>query len=108
MTGVEPLQQAYTVARLGGYVRTAGVFGPGSTVTFPTAFWAGSGGKTHLPGNFAGAQVLRDSPRFIRLIEQGLFDARSLVGEIFKPDRMRDALQVSADRSKITSIIDFT
>ena len=96
------------MARLGGYVRTAGVFGPGSTITFPTTFWAGSGGKTHLPGNFAGAQTLRDIPRFLRLLESGVFDAKSLIGEIFKPDKMREALQISADRSKITSVIDFT
>jgi Zn-dependent alcohol dehydrogenase len=108
MTGVEALQQCYTVVRGGGYLRTCSVGHPtGATVTFPAAGWANSS-KTHVPGNFAGVQALRDIPRFVKLIERGLFDAKSLVGRTFRVDKMREALQVAADRSSITSVIDFT
>jgi Zn-dependent alcohol dehydrogenase len=108
LTGVEALQQTYAAARSGGYVRTAGVFeAPGATITFPAGVW-GAGGKTHFGGNFAGSQPLRDIPRFIRLVERGAFDAKSLVGKVYKPGEMKDALRASADRSAISAVIDFT
>lgn len=108
MTGIEPLQQAWTVVRNGGYVRTCSIGQPqGANVTFPGGQWANAG-KTHVPGNYAGVQGLRDLPRFVRLIESGHFDAKSLVGRVFRSDKMQDALQVAADRSAITSLIDFT
>jgi hypothetical protein len=44
----------------------------------------------------------------VRLIESGLYDAKSMVGQVFRPDTMREAVQVAADRSAITSVIDFT
>lgn len=108
MTGIEPLQQAWTVVRNGGFVRTCSIGHPaGANVVFPGAQWANAG-KTHVPGNYAGVQGLRDLPRFVRLIENGLFDAKSLVDRVFRSDKMQEALQVAADRSAITSTIDFT
>jgi Zn-dependent alcohol dehydrogenase len=107
-TGIEPLQQAWTVVRNGGFVRTCSIGHPqGANVSFPGGQWANAG-KTHVPGNYAGVQAMRDLPRFVNLIESGHFDAASLVGELFRADQMRDALQVAADRSAITSVIDFT
>jgi Zn-dependent alcohol dehydrogenase len=107
-TGIEPLQQAWTVVRNGGYVRTCSIgHPPGANVSFPGGQWANAG-KTHVPGNYAGVQALRDLPRFVRLVEKGLFDAKSLVGPSFRVDQMREALQVAADRSAVTSMIDFT
>jgi Zn-dependent alcohol dehydrogenase len=64
--------------------------------------------KTHVPGNCAGVQALRDLPKFVRLIERGQFDAKAMVGKVFTPDHMKEAVQVAADRSAITSVIDFT
>jgi Zn-dependent alcohol dehydrogenase len=60
-----------------------------------------------VPGNYAGVQALRDLPKFVRLVENGLFDAKSMVGQVFRSDKMKEALQVAADRSAITSVIDF-
>src|SRR5262252_677165 len=83
-TGIEPLQQAWNVVRNGGYVRTCSIGHPaGANVVFGGAQWANAG-KTHVPGNYAGVQALRDLPRFVRLIENGLFDAKSLVGPVFR------------------------
>jgi S-(hydroxymethyl)glutathione dehydrogenase / alcohol dehydrogenase len=108
MTGIEPLQQAWTVVRNGGFVRTCSIgHPPGANVVFPGGQWANAG-KTHVPGNYAGVQALRDLPRFVRLVENGLFDAKSLIGQVFRDDKMKEALQVAADRSAITSVIDFT
>jgi S-(hydroxymethyl)glutathione dehydrogenase / alcohol dehydrogenase len=107
-TGIEPLQQAWNVVRNGGYVRTCSIGHPqGANVTFGGGQWANAG-KTHVPGNYAGVQAMKDLPRFVRLIEKGQFDAKSLVGQVFRSDKMKEALQVAADRSAITSVIDFT
>jgi hypothetical protein len=43
----------------------------------------------------------------VRLIERSQFDAKSMVGQVFGSDRMKEALQVKADRSAITSVINF-
>jgi S-(hydroxymethyl)glutathione dehydrogenase/alcohol dehydrogenase len=108
MSGVEALQQAWQVTRSAGYVRTSSIGHPaGATVSFPAGQWA-LASKTHVPGNYAGVQAMRDLPRFVKLVEQGLFDAKSLVGRVFRPDRMREAVQVTADRSAVTTIIDFS
>ena len=75
-------------------------------MTFPGGQWANAG-KTHAPGNYAGVQALRDLPRFVRLIETGVFDAKSMVGRVFGIDRMKEAAEMAADRSAITAIIQF-
>ncbi len=108
MTGIEPLQQSWAVVRSGGFVRTCSIgHPPGANVTFPGGQWANAA-KTHVPGNYAGVQALKDLPRFVRLIENGSFDAKAMIGRVFRGDRMKEALQVAADRSAITSIIEFT
>ncbi|MGB7218155.1 MAG: alcohol dehydrogenase catalytic domain-containing protein, partial [Vicinamibacterales bacterium] len=107
-TGVESLQLAWTVCANGGVIRTCGVGqAAGSTVTFPAGQWANAL-KTHLPGNFAGVNTMRDIPEFVRLIESKRFDAASLVGQTVPLDRARDALQVAADRTAISGIVTFT
>ncbi len=107
-TGIEALQQAYAAARNGGYVRTCSIgHGQGATVTFPAGQWS-NGSKTHVPGNYAGVQGLRDLPRFVRLIERGAFDAKSMIGQVFRPDRMKEAVEACGNRSFITTVIDFT
>ena len=101
----DALQQCYTAVRGGGYVRTCSVgHPPNATVSFPAARWANSS-KTHVPGNFAGVQALRDIPRFVKLIEKGLFDAKSMIGKTYSGSQMREALQAAADRSVISSVI---
>ena len=51
-------------------------------ISFPAGQWSNSS-KSHHPGNVAGANSLRDLPRFVRLIEAGLFDAKSMATATF-------------------------
>jgi threonine dehydrogenase-like Zn-dependent dehydrogenase len=44
----------------------------------------------------------------VKLIESGAYDAKSMVGQVFGPDKMKEAVQVAADRSAITSVVSFT
>ena len=106
-TGVEVLQQVWQVCPPGGVIRTCGVGQPRvSSVSFPAGQWSNAG-KTHIPGNFAGVNTMRDLPLFVRLIESKAFDAKSLATAIFPLDRAREALQVAADRTTVTGIVTF-
>lgn len=74
------------------------------TISLPLGQFSNSG-KTHLPGNFAGVNTYRDIPQFVRLVEKGLFDTKSLVGQTFPLDKAKEALQLAADRTSITAIV---
>jgi len=107
-TGVDVLQLAWTICPSGGVIRTCGVGqGMGANVTFPAGQWANAL-KTHIPGNFAGVNTMRDIPEFVRLVETGHFDAKSLVGQKFPLAQAREALQVAADRSQITGMVEMS
>lgn len=106
-TGVEVLQQVWQICPPGGTIRTCGVGHPTqSNVTFPAAQWSNAA-KTHIPGNFAGVNTMRDLPLFARLIETKEFDAESLATENYPLERAREALQAAADRTTIASIVTF-
>jgi S-(hydroxymethyl)glutathione dehydrogenase/alcohol dehydrogenase len=106
-TGVEVLQQAWQVCPTGGTVKTCGVGQPRvSDVMFPAGAWSNAG-KTHIPGNIAGVNTLRDMPIFVRLIENKEFDAKSIATQTFTIDRAREAIQVAADRTTVASVLTF-
>jgi S-(hydroxymethyl)glutathione dehydrogenase / alcohol dehydrogenase len=106
-TGVLSLQQAWQLCSPVGHVVTTGVgHPPGAMVSFPASQWANSA-KSHQPGNVAGASSLRDLPRFVRLIEAGLFNAKALATSTFPLERTRDAFQAVADRTTIAAVIVF-
>jgi S-(hydroxymethyl)glutathione dehydrogenase/alcohol dehydrogenase len=106
-TGAQVLQQAWALCPPGGWIRTCGVGHPvGTSVSFPAGAWS-NGTKQQAGGNFAGVNTKRDIPMFVRLIEAGRFDAKSMVGKTFKVEQAREALQAAADRSSISSVITF-
>ena len=75
-------------------------------VSFPANQWANAS-KNHHPGNVAGAHSMRDLPRFVKLIEAGLFDAKSMATGIFPLERTREAYQAAADRTTMASVVVF-
>ena len=106
-TGLLTLQQAWQLCSPVGNLVTMGVgYPPGAMISFPAGQWSNSS-KSHHPGNVAGASALRDLPRFVRLIEAGLFDAKSLATATFPLDRARDAFQAAADRTTVAAVIVF-
>ena len=106
-TGVLSLQQAWQLCSPTGHVVTTSIgHPPGSMVSFPANQWANAS-KNHHPGNLAGAHSMRDLPRFIKLIEAGLFDAKSMATGIFPLDRTREAYQAAADRTTMASVVVF-
>jgi S-(hydroxymethyl)glutathione dehydrogenase/alcohol dehydrogenase len=109
-TGVQTQLLAWNCTPTGGVLKTCGVGfplmpdGTPRTINIPLGQFSNAG-KTHLPGNFAGVNTYRDIPQFVRLVEKGLFDTKSLVGQTFPLDKAKEALQLAADRTAITAIV---
>jgi Zn-dependent alcohol dehydrogenase len=47
--------------------------------------------------------ILRDLPRYVKLIEKGLLDVKSMVTSKYPLDRAMDAVQAVADRTMCRS-----
>ncbi len=106
-TGILSLQQAWQLCSPVGHLVTTSVGHPqGATISFPANQWA-NGAKNHHPGNVAGAQSKRDLPRFVKLIEAGLFDAKSLATATFTLDRTREAFEAAAYRTTVGAVVVF-
>jgi S-(hydroxymethyl)glutathione dehydrogenase/alcohol dehydrogenase len=107
-TGIRSLQEAWDLCSPVGHVITlSGGHPPGSVVSIPANQWA-NGAKSHQPGNLAGANPQRDIPRFVRLIEAGLFNAKALATATFPLERARDAFQAAADRTTVAAVMVFS
>ncbi len=104
-TGVLPLQQAWQLCPAAGHLVTTGV-GQTGNVQFPAGQWA-NGAKTHHPSQFGGTHLKRDIPRYVRLLERGLYDATRLATATYRLEQTQEAHQAVADRTTIAAIITF-
>jgi len=100
---VNIFEQVYASVRSGGYVTTAGF--PRGNVNSRLVAW---NNKTISGGNFPGLNVLSDLPKFISLVERGMFDAKSMIGKVYGPDEMLEALVGAVSREVLTTVVDFT
>ena len=98
--GTDVFQQLFTSVRNTGYIQMAG------TVRSSAVMMVGN--KVVVGGNFPGINVLRDLPRFVTLIERGQFDAKSMIGKVFKPDQIKESVEAAGNRSVITAVVDYT
>jgi S-(hydroxymethyl)glutathione dehydrogenase/alcohol dehydrogenase len=101
-TGLLPMQQAYRMTALGGHVVTTGLVRgdialPGNLFSF--------GGITHHSGQAGGCSPMRDIPRFVELLEKGLFDARTLATAVVPLERLLEGYEAVAYRTTITGIM---
>ena len=96
--------ESRTLQSGGTVVTLSGGHPPGSVVSIPANQWA-NGAKSHQPGNLGGANPMRDIPRFVRLIEAGLFNAKALATATFPLERTREAFQAVADRTTVAAVI---
>jgi len=100
---VNIFEQVYASVRPGGYVTSAGF--PRGNVNSRLVAWSN---KTITGGNFPGLNVLSDLPKFISLVERGLFDAKAMIGRVYGPEQMREAMEGAMSREVLTTVIDFT
>ncbi|MAM71673.1 MAG: hypothetical protein CMP91_11080 [Gammaproteobacteria bacterium] len=101
--GILPLQQAWELCPGGSDLLTCGV-GQVGNVSFPGGRWTNSS-KNHLSSQFGGTHMKRDMPRYVSLIEAGLFDAESLATSTFALEETSDGYQATADRTTVSSVI---
>ena len=107
-TGILPLEQVWQVCPTGGHMCTTGVgFPPQATIAFPVNQWT-NGSKTHHSSQYGGVSMMRDLPRYVKLIEKGLYDAKSLITSTYPLEKTMDAYQAVADRTTVTAMITFT
>jgi len=104
-TGILSLQQAWQLCSPTGQVVTTSVGHPrGSMVSIPATQWA-NGAKNHHPGNLAGAHSKRDLPRYVKLVEAGLFNAKALATGVFPLERTREAFEAAAYRTTVGAVV---
>jgi S-(hydroxymethyl)glutathione dehydrogenase/alcohol dehydrogenase len=76
-------------------------------VSFPGAALALLGRTIH-PGQQGGLHVMRDIPRYVKLIERGVIDAASVITRRYTLADARQSVQDTADRTIITGVVEFT
>lgn len=104
-TGIQPLQQVWQASPTAGHICTCGVgFPPQATIALPVNQWTNSG-RTHHASQYGGTNSMRDIPRYVRLIERGLYDAKSLITTRYSLEKAMDAYHDVADRTTVTAMI---
>lgn len=105
-TGVLPLQQAFEFTRSAGHIVMLG-FGQRGNVEY-SAWQFANRGRTFHSGQQGGLNMLRDMPRYVRLIERGLLDTASMVTARYPLDQTREAVQAVADRTTLGAVVTFS
>jgi S-(hydroxymethyl)glutathione dehydrogenase/alcohol dehydrogenase len=103
-TNVSTVRQAWDCTRMGGHVMLMGL--TLQDVPLPGVALALLGRTIH-PGQQGGLHMMRDIPRFVKLIERGRLDARSMITKTYTLANARQAIQDVADRTVITGVILF-
>jgi S-(hydroxymethyl)glutathione dehydrogenase/alcohol dehydrogenase len=104
-TGLLPLQQCWELESQVGTLVTCSVGHPvGTMVQISASQWA-DGAKHHWPGTGGGTNDRRDCPRYVRLMETGQLDMRTLAAASYPLDKTREAYQAAADRTVVATIV---
>jgi S-(hydroxymethyl)glutathione dehydrogenase/alcohol dehydrogenase len=101
-SGILPKQQAYQMCGLGGHVITTSLVR--GNITLPGSLFS-IGGVTHHGGQAGGASPMLDIPRFVRMLEKGQFDAKTLATTVVPLEGMLDAYEQVAYRTTVTAIM---
>lgn len=104
-TGILPLRQAFDFTRAGGHITMLG-FGQKGDISYPAWMFANRG-RTFHAGQQGGLHMLRDLPRYVKLIESGRLDVKSMVTSTYPLDRAIDAVQAVADRTTLGAVVTF-
>ena len=103
-TALVPTRQAWEMTRAGGHLITLGL--PRGNVTLPAGAWSNRG-RIHHAGQYGGVNAKADVPRFVKLVDQGLFDAKAMVTATYALDRTREAFQAVGDRTTACAVVIF-
>jgi S-(hydroxymethyl)glutathione dehydrogenase/alcohol dehydrogenase len=101
-TGVLAVQQAYQMCALGGHLVTTSLVR--GNITLPGGLFT-IGGVTHHGGQAGGASPMRDIPRFVRLLEEGQYDAKTMTTTVVPLAGVLEAYEQVAYRTLVTAIM---
>jgi S-(hydroxymethyl)glutathione dehydrogenase/alcohol dehydrogenase len=101
-TGILPLRQAYEMCAPGGHIVTTSL--PRGNLTLPAVLFT-IGGRTHHAGQAGGASPMRDIPRFVELLDRGLYNAPALATTVIPIERMLEAYEDVVYRTTVTAIM---
>ena len=104
-SAILPLQQCFDFTRAGGHIVMLGVAWRGD-VSFNAAQFSNRG-RTFHSGQQGGLNMLRDIPRYVKLIEKGVIDTKSMITATYPIERTRDAIQAVGDRTVLGAVITF-
>ena len=103
-TALVPTRQAWEMTRAGGHLITLGL--PRGNLTLPAGAWSNRG-RIHHAGQYGGVNARADVPRFVKLVEQRLFDANAMVTATYPLDRTREAFEAVGNRTTICAVVTF-
>jgi S-(hydroxymethyl)glutathione dehydrogenase / alcohol dehydrogenase len=104
-TNVSTVRYAWDCTRMGGHTMLMGF--TLQEVPFPGPALALLGRTIH-PGQQGGLHMMRDIPRFVKLIEKGKLDAKSMITKTYTVNEIRQAWQDCGERAIITGVVLFT
>ena len=87
------------MTRRGGSLVYLG-FGQPGNVSYPATAFANNG-RNVFAGQQGGLNMMRDLPRFVRMMERGQIDLKPVVTSTWRLDQVRQALQVLSDRTEM-------
>lgn len=105
VTNVKTVLQAWDCTRMGGQVMLMGF--TLQPVPFPGASLALLG-RTIRPGQQGGLHIMRDIPRYVKLIEKGVIDAASMITKRYTLDQSRQAVIDTGERTIMVGVIEFS
>jgi len=104
-TNVTTVRYAWDCTRMGGHTMLMGF--TLQEVPFPGPALALLGRTIH-PGQQGGLHMMRDIPRFVKLIEKGKLDAKSMITKTYTVNEVRQAWQDCGERAIITGVVKFS
>ncbi|MEO5923185.1 MAG: alcohol dehydrogenase catalytic domain-containing protein [Bryobacteraceae bacterium] len=104
-TAILPLQQCFDFTRAGGHIVMLGVAWRGN-VSFNAAQFSNRG-RSFYSGQQGGLNMLRDIPRYVKMMEKGTIDMKSMVTATYPIERTREAIQAVGDRTLLGAVITF-
>jgi S-(hydroxymethyl)glutathione dehydrogenase/alcohol dehydrogenase len=103
-TALLPTKQAWECTRAAGRLVTLGL--PRGEISLPAGTWSNRG-RIHYAGQYGGVNAKADVPRFVELINQGLFDAGAMVTMSVPMGQTKQAFQAVADRTTVGAVVTF-
>jgi Zn-dependent alcohol dehydrogenase len=96
--------QAFMMARKAGTVVLTGIERFDSTVTLPQFELALRGKSLHSCQN-GKVRMRRDIPRFVRMLEDGVVDAKPIISGVYPLAKINEALDAAETRENLTGVI---